>query len=231
MSLKICTLNPQSRYVIYKTTNLINGMIYVGKDCANNPNYLGSGKLLKLAIKKYGIENFKKEILEYCENREELSLREIFWIEELKVRDPLTGYNIALGGEEWNFDFETLSRMKKEQYAKMTKEEIQAKMKKIDDTLGKVGIHNRAVKIAYARWNNPIYRENTMLRFGDMGSKGAKSFWENADPVSRMKRLDNLTNSAAGKSNVILRICPKCGKEGKGNAMQRWHFDNCKIKN
>jgi hypothetical protein len=48
--------------IIYKTTNLINGKMYVGQDSHNNPLYLGSGKVLGLAIEKYGIENFKKEI-------------------------------------------------------------------------------------------------------------------------------------------------------------------------
>ena len=41
---------------IYKTTNLVNGKVYVGQEKWNNPNYLGSGKILRLAIKKYGIE-------------------------------------------------------------------------------------------------------------------------------------------------------------------------------
>ena len=40
--------------VIYKTTNLINGKIYIGKNKGNNNWYLGSGKLLIYAIKKYG---------------------------------------------------------------------------------------------------------------------------------------------------------------------------------
>ena len=48
--------------IIYKTTNLVNGKIYIGQDSNNNPNYLGSGKLLKYAISKYGIENFKLSI-------------------------------------------------------------------------------------------------------------------------------------------------------------------------
>ena len=45
--------------VIYKTTNLITGKIYVGQDSRDNPQYLGSGIILSYAIKKYGKENFK----------------------------------------------------------------------------------------------------------------------------------------------------------------------------
>lgn len=82
--------------IIYKTTNLVNGKIYIGKDEKNNPNYLGSGKILKSAIKKYGEENFKKEILEICKTREELNEREKYWIKKLKSIEE--GYNIAEGG-------------------------------------------------------------------------------------------------------------------------------------
>lgn len=82
--------------IIYKTTNLVNGKYYVGKDEKNNPEYLGSGLLLKKAIKKYGRENFRKDILETCVDRKELNERETYWIKELEAIDK--GYNIALGG-------------------------------------------------------------------------------------------------------------------------------------
>jgi len=84
--------------LIYKTTNQVNGKIYIGQDKYNNPNYLGSGKILHLAFQKYGIENFKKEIIEECESVELLNEREKFWISYYKSTDRGIGYNIALGG-------------------------------------------------------------------------------------------------------------------------------------
>jgi len=85
--------------VIYKTTNLINGKIYVGQDSKNNPKYLGSGKILKYALKKYGLENFKKEILEYCKTIDELNEREKYWIYELSSTNKDIGYNVGFGGQ------------------------------------------------------------------------------------------------------------------------------------
>jgi group I intron endonuclease len=64
-----------------------------------NSLYLGSGKLINLSIKKYGIENFYREILEYCESKEHQNEREIFWINKLDSKNPIVGYNILDGGE------------------------------------------------------------------------------------------------------------------------------------
>ena len=84
--------------IIYKTINKINQKFYIGQDRYNNPLYIGSGLLLERAIKKYGKENFKKEIIEYCSSINELNEREIFWIKELNSTNPDIGYNIASGG-------------------------------------------------------------------------------------------------------------------------------------
>lgn len=53
-------------YIVYKTTNLLNGMIYVGvhiNETVNFDGYYGSNSRLKNSIKKYGKENFIRETL------------------------------------------------------------------------------------------------------------------------------------------------------------------------
>jgi group I intron endonuclease len=83
--------------IIYKTTNLINGKIYVGKAKTDNPDYLGSGVILAQAICKYGKEFFQKEILEEC-NDNIIDEREVFWIQKLNSTNNTIGYNITPGG-------------------------------------------------------------------------------------------------------------------------------------
>lgn len=82
--------------IVYKTTNKLNGKIYIGKDAKNDPNYLGSGILLKQAMKKYGRANFEKEILEYC-TPANIDEREKYWIEFTQAKQR--GYNLADGGQ------------------------------------------------------------------------------------------------------------------------------------
>ena len=86
--------------IIYKTTNLKNNKIYIGQDSNNNPSYLGSGTKLKLAVTKYGKENFIKETLEECNSADELNQRERYWIKELKSQQRSIGYNITDGGQQ-----------------------------------------------------------------------------------------------------------------------------------
>lgn len=84
---------------IYKITNLINGKIYIGKDTKCKSDYYGSGILIKRSIDKYGLENFRKEILEKIEDYEYLSIREKYWIEYFESNNLSIGYNISSGGD------------------------------------------------------------------------------------------------------------------------------------
>jgi group I intron endonuclease len=83
--------------IIYKTTNIKNGKIYIGKDKNNNPSYLGSGVILEQAIQKYGRSSFQKEIIEECDDTA-VDSREIFWIAKFNSTNNKIGYNITNGG-------------------------------------------------------------------------------------------------------------------------------------
>jgi len=84
---------------IYKTTNLVNGKIYIGQSHYNDSKYLGSGLLILKAIKKYGRTNFRKDILvPNIHSKELMDKLEIAYINLYDARNHKVGYNIAIGG-------------------------------------------------------------------------------------------------------------------------------------
>lgn len=111
---------------VYETTNLINGMKYIGKCIFKRQNdwksYLGSGVYLKRAINKYGKENFKREILFLALDDEELNEVEELVIEISNAVESPKYYNLkktAIGGDIFTHHprKEEIRKMRKEQFA------------------------------------------------------------------------------------------------------------------
>lgn len=92
---------------IYKYINLINGKIYIGQTTQSleqrhkkHLSQLSDNTYFHRAIKKYGIENFKMELIEDKIPFKELDNREKFWInyyESFYVYGK--GYNLTEGGQ------------------------------------------------------------------------------------------------------------------------------------
>lgn len=219
--------------IIYKTTNLINNKFYVGKDTINNSNYFGSGFLIKKAINKYGIENFKKEILEKCETREELNIREIYWIKKTNAIE--LGYNITIGGTGGD-TFTNNPR----------KEEIRTKLigrHHTDETKKKISENN-------ARLSGELHPNYKKKQSDETKKKRKETFLKNGFPMdgknhseeskekNRLahigkKNIDKtekkMSEIKKGKPKPKLK-CPHCGKIGGYPQMIQWHFDKCKLK-
>ena len=89
---------------IYQITNLINGKIYIGQTnniqkrwanhrCNNDPDMV-----IARALRKYGIDNFKFEVLLRGLTPDEANQKEIELIKEKNSLVPY-GYNVATGGK------------------------------------------------------------------------------------------------------------------------------------
>lgn len=83
---------------IYEWTNLLNGKKYIGShEGTIEDGYIGSGKVFQKAIKKYGIKNFTRSILEYVEvkDRKHLLEREKHYLDNANAYYSSDYYNVA----------------------------------------------------------------------------------------------------------------------------------------
>ena len=131
---------------IYKITNKLNNKIYVGKRVSEtfDEKYWGSGKAIKNSINKYGIDNFTRDILEWCNSDDELNEREKYWIKELKANQKQYGYNFTDGGTGGNTlkylsEEDKIARLEKiaetkANYSDEQKEELHNKLSKSSST-------------------------------------------------------------------------------------------------
>ena len=89
---------------VYLTENMVNGKRYIGQHRSTkfDTNYYGSGVAFYRAFKKYGKENFKVIILEWCDSKEELDAAEIRHIQKHNATESNEYYNISSGGHIGN---------------------------------------------------------------------------------------------------------------------------------
>lgn len=123
-------------------------------------NYLGSGKALKQSVKKYGKQNFKREILDFAYSPEELNTVEIKYIFELNcVCDPRY-YNLVEGGG-------TVTGMV---HSEVTREKLRVHMR---------GENNYFYGKHFDGESNPFYgkRHSQVSRLKMSASRKGKSSW------------------------------------------------------
>lgn len=154
---------------IYLVKNLINGKIYVGFHSTNKDfskdYYLGSGVLLKKAIKKYGRNNFIKGILEYVENYNWPG-RETYWINKMKSHVNYGGYNLTYGGEGvlgFKHSNETKEKLKKSHKGKKLSKETKNKIGSSLRGNSNIGGWNKNLK-----WSEEVKEK---IRTSNLGKK------------------------------------------------------------
>jgi hypothetical protein len=132
--------------IVYITTNLINGKKYIGSDSNNNPNYLGSGVSFAKAVKKYGKQNFKKQILAEVDNYDLMRELEIYYIQYFNAHKSKLFYNRSDkghgqgGGERhWNFGKSLPESTKSKKSESMTGKKMHSEEQKQKWSINKKG--------------------------------------------------------------------------------------------
>ena len=184
-------------YIIYKTTNKLNGKFYIGKHQTFNPNdgYLGSGKGIRDAIKKYGRENFFKEVLFIFDTEEEMNAKE----KEILTKEFVStneNYNKGVGGEGG-------AQFTGRKHSEETKNRIKEKLKgsKLSDSSRKkISECNKKRKLSEETRNK--LSEKTKLRFKEMTSNERAEFSNSVKSGMNILRGDAVV--AEGAHNPLV---------------------------
>lgn len=172
-------------FILYQTTNLLNGKIYIGIHQTNNlkDGYMGSGTLLKKAIKKYGKENFHFEVLAKVDSIEKLINleREVVNEEFIKRRDT---YNMELGGrggKVWTDEM---------------KKQMSESIKKTFEN-GRIPSKNTSRK-----WTDEEKKEKRMKMLGKNNPMYGKDVKYHMTPEANQKRLEKISKANKGKNRT-----------------------------
>jgi hypothetical protein len=232
-------------YYVYLITNKINGKQYIGDHSTSNEddNYLGSGIYLKKALKKYGKNNFKKEVLQYFDSKKDAFDAQEKYINQFNTLIP-NGYNISpKGGHGVSgcFSEETIKKFKNLKHTEKTKQIIRKAH------LGKSQSEEHIKKRTKAARENRTYVKGELNPL--YGRKRPKDVVEKINKKNRGKKHTPLQNSEKSKRQLgskrsdtakenlskgqqkrqkIKKLCPYCNREVGFLNYGRWHGKNCK---
>ena len=214
-------------FYIYKITNIQNGKYYIGAHETTNFNddYMGSGKLLKQAIDKYGIENFKKEILHICKDRKDLYFQESIYVDQKCVEDSYS-YNMTLGGNAPPKKKKGTKTKPESRIFDVMKNNNPAHLSHVKEKHAKTVIVKDLVgNILKVKLDDPRYVSGELVSI----NKGFILAKDENNNVFRISTSDpryvsgELVSTFKGRKYE----CPHCNRIVGG---KRWHFDNCKMK-
>jgi len=243
-------------YYLYEITNTINGKIYVGVHKTNNLNdgYMGSGKVIRRAMEKYGAENFTKVILEQFDDSVAMYAREKEVVSaSFLLREDV--YNLRRGGTG-GFDYinkhklnSTWNNVGKQPGTKAVyftaedgrRQQILNKKNKtgaysanfknaFKDKLRQADFQSRSQSVAAM-----VKRKNTFAESrhqqGEKNSQFGMMWITNDIKDKKIRKTDSIPDGfRKGKkyNPQQVEFCPHCHKEGAGSNMKRYHFNNCK---
>lgn len=187
-------------YTIYKVTNLINEKVYIGKHKTTNldDNYLGSGTLILRAIRKYGEENFRKEILYIFDNEKDMNDCEKSLVDNNFINSDNT-YNLTCGGHgSWEFinknglnNINNNSRKAGLIHAKRMKDDPEYRKKTIDTASKTFKQAHTQGKIKYNTFTGKKHTEEAKKKMSESSKKwNQNKCWIFSRTENRSKFID-----------------------------------------
>jgi hypothetical protein len=209
------------QYTLYKTTNIVNGKIYIGIHQTENAmdEYLGSGKLIKKAIKKYGKSSFQKEILGVFDSLNDARQAESQIVNEQLVNNPNT-YNLGIGGGLGGENLNGLS-FKGRSHTSESKKKISDARKLMGSTISENGL-------ATIIKNNKENIKRRQKISAQLKGKDKDTVHKENISMAMKKYFSENTSPNKGVKKPVVK-CPHCNKTGAAHVMSRWHFNNCKT--
>lgn len=205
---------------LYKIENLLDGKYYIGVHKTSNldDGYFGSGKRLHKAISKYGIEYFKKNILQFFDNESDMFNAEASIVNEEFVRDRQT-YNMKVGGNGgWTYVHD--NGLNRGFTGKTHSDEIRKKLSEVAS--------NRTVSDITKK---KLSENNFAKRNPEEQRKHARKNAMFTNSIRTQETIDKISSTVSENWKKVESVeCPHCKLQGRGGTMKRWHFDNCKSK-
>lgn len=177
---------------VYITINLINNKKYVGSHSTWNRNYIGSGRLLIKAIKKYGRNNFANYIIDLSVSKEDLKIKEEFYINKFNACKRDEWYNISCTAHGGN----TISEF--------TEEELEEFKKNISNGFKNMPKERRESWLKNLKENHrPLFgKENGMYGSARFGDKNPM-FGKKHSAESILKNSESNKGKQAGENNPM----------------------------
>ncbi len=220
---------------IYLITNIINGKVYVGLHVGNyDKYYYGSGKIIKKALKKYGKENFTREILIWCNDKISLDYCENFWINVFDSKKHTIGYNIMSGGKSGGKHSDESKQKMRESTTGM-KHTDEAKRKISESKIGiprsEECIRKRIEKIKGVKHSEEHNKKISESLKGNTFAKGSKSrtgqkHTEKSKEKMRASRIGNTNrvgklHSEESKKKIGEKSVGRLGRDEKGHFIKK----------
>lgn len=181
---------------IYIITNLVNNNCYIGKTNNFKRRFIEhkninheSNPSLKLAYKKYGLENFKFDILEEC-HIEKLNEREIFWISKLKPKYNRTAGGDGISGCSRSDETKNILRIRGKSFWETLSEEQKNKIITQNLTGPRKG-------------HKLLEKTKEKLRVANLGKKQSKETIEKRKQTMYNKKKNGYTQTNAGHKKPI----------------------------